>query len=487
MFIHNYFLSFFKFFGRFKQCLLLFLLTGCMQRQHNESPAIDLPCSWNSEISAGMQECAIDNYVWWESLHDPLLDSLIERAKLQNLDLYMAAMRILQAREALKGDKAKSLPHLDGSVSYDYVRFNQQTLNRVLDLHKHDHHSRQLNLFELGFDVEWEIDLFGVNANKIKALKNQAEASEEEFHQIELTLIAEVARNYIELRGWQLKLQLIDKQIDLQNELSGLIFGLAYAGFVGDIEEIKSQEELHRLKATKPELELQIKKAIHRLSVLLGYSPETLYFELSEIKPLPDLPYQMPIAIPSELLRQRPDIRKAEKDLASSLALVNSAIAELFPRLTLKGFIGDFSVLGSNSFTAFAGPQLFLPIFNSKVLTQSVRINKMKAKETCYQYQKIVLEALEEVENALSHFNSDWKKNHALSQVLNFSQDAYMSTFQLYQRGFKDYREVVEAHRNLLDSQNIYAQSHIDLLVRYVSLYKALGGGWYDDWCKDTD
>jgi NodT family efflux transporter outer membrane factor (OMF) lipoprotein len=466
--------------------LFSLLLTGCMPSQNKGPPIMDIPTDWNSEATIGMQDCPIDGFIWWQSLNDPLLDSLIERGRLQNLDLYMAAMRILQAREVLNGGKANYLPHVDGAVSYDYARYNQQTLGRILDLHHSDRQTRQFSLFEIGFDAEWEIDLFGLNASKIKALQNQAMASEEDFRQIELTLSAEVAKNYVELRGSQFKLQLIEKLIELQNESSSLISGLAYAGFIGNIEEIKNQEELNLLLAKKPEIELLIKKAIHRISVLLGYSPEMLYAELALIQPLPELPYQKPIGIPSELLRQRPDIRKAEKELAASLALVDSAIAELFPRLTLKGFIGDLSALGSNSLTVFAGPQLFLPIFNSKMLNQSVQINKMKAKEACYSYQKTVLEALEEVENALSAFNAEWKKGYYFAQVQRASQDTYISTFQLYQRGFKDYRDVLEAHKNLLDSQNTYMQSHLDLLLRYIALYKSLGGGWVDEWCQET-
>lgn len=447
---------------------------------------MDIPAYWNSEAPISMQNCSIEGFIWWQSLNDPLLDSLIEGAKSQNLDLYMAAMRILQAREVVKGDKTSHLLHVDGTISDNYVRFNQKTLNRILDLHHADHHAREFNLFETGFDAEWEIDLFGVNSNKLKALQNNAQASEEDFRQIELTLAAEVARNYIELRGWQLKLQLIEKQIEIQKELSSLISGLVYAGFIGDTEEVKIQEQFNLLLAKKPEFEFLIKKSIHRLSVLLGYSPDILYAELLPTQPLPELPYQSPIGVPSELLRHRPDIRKAERELAASLALVDSAIAELFPRLTLKGFIGDISALGSNSLTVFAGPQLFLPLFNSKMLTQSVQINKMKTKEACYQYQKTVLEALEEVENGLSAFNAEWEKRDYFFQALKSSSEAFDSSSQLYERGFKSYREVLEAHLNLLNMQNIYIQNQIDMLLRYIALYKSLGGGWYEEWCQKT-
>ena len=466
--------------------MLGLLFSGCKQCQDYDPPLMDIPDYWSSEVPKGLHNCSIEGFIWWQSLKDPILDSLIEQAKCQNLDLYMAAMRILQAREVIQGDKGSHLPHIDGTISDNYVRFNQKTLNRILDSHS-DRSVRQFNLFEAGFDAEWEIDLFGVNANKLKSLQNLAEASEEDFRQIELTLVAEVVRNYVELRGGQLKLQLMDKQIELQKELCTLISGLVYAGFMGDGEDKKAQEQLQLLLAKKPEVELSIKKSIHRLSVLLGYSPNVLYAELLKIRPLPKLPYQTPIGVPSELLRYRPDIRKAEKELASSLALVDSSIAELFPRLSLKGFLGDFSVLGSNSFTVFAGPQLFLPLFNSKLITQSIEINKAKAKEACYGYQKTVLEALEEVENGLSAFNAEWKKREYFSQALKSGSEAFTSTSQLYEQGFKDFRQVLESHQNLLDLQNIYLQNQMDMLLRYIALYKSLGGGWDEQWCQEID
>lgn len=468
----------------FFSCLLCLMLAGCMKPHDYAPPEVDMPVCWNSETTSGMQNSSIDGFIWWQALNDPLLDSLIDRAKFQNPDLYMAAMRILQAREGLKGDEAGYLPRIDASISDDYVRFNQKTLNRILDVHS-GHKTRQFNLFEVGFDAEWEIDLFGANANKIKALKNLAEASEEEFRQIELTLAAEVAKNYIELRGWQLKLQLIEKQIEIQSETFSLVSGLGAAGFISDIEELKSRKQRNFLLAKIPDLEFMIKKAVHRISVLLGYAPDILFAELMPIQSLPELPCRKPIGVPSELLRNRPDIRKAEKELASSLALVDSAIAELFPRISLKGFIGDFSALGSNSLTVLAGPKLFLPIFNSKMLTQGVQVNKLKVKEVCYAYQKTVLEALEEVENSLSSFNAESIKYDHYYQVLKASRDIFEATSQLYQRGFKDYQEVLDARQSLLDSQLIFDQTYIDLLIRYVALYKSLGGGWCEEWDSD--
>lgn len=438
---------------------------------------LELPECWHSELSGGIDNCPPTNFIWWESLNDPLLCSLIERAKVQNLDLFIAAMRILQAREELKGGKASYLPRVDVTTSFDYVHFNQGTLNRILDLHQHGH-QRNIGLFEAGFDVEWEIDLFGVTANKVKALYYQAEGSEEDFRQIEITLLAEVARNYIEIRGTELRLEILDKQIEMQKEDFSLQKGLSDTGFIAHIEQKQIEEQLKLLQAQKPDLKLAIEKAIHRLSILLGYCPHALYEELSCPSPLPLLPFQKPIGIPSEILRSRPDIRRAERNLASANALIDSAAAELFPRLTLRGFIGDLSAIGSNGLAIFAGPQLLYPLFNSKMIKQGIEINKYKAKQACYEYQKTVLTALEETENAISEYHSELEKQQYLCEALKASQEASQLTSQLYQIGFKNYSDVLERDRHVLNAKIEYTQSQVALLLRYIALYKALGGEW---------
>lgn len=460
--------------------LLTTVLVGCMVGPKYEEPIMEIPCEWHSNMSEGMHLESSDCFVWWESLNDPLLDSLIERAACQNLDLYIAATRIREARLEEKGGKANLYPRLDGSATYGHALYNQKMLNRVVgdNCHKKLDKKKNINFFEFGFDAEWEIDFFGMQAHEIKALKAKIEASQEDFCHIWVTLSAEVAKNYIELRGLQQRLEVINKNISAQKDTLQLTQSLITAGFAGTIDQRQAEEQVHILAAEKPQIELSIRKAIHRLSILLGYAPGELFCELSEPCMLPSLPYQKPIGIPSELLRRRPDIRKAERDLAAATERIGSAIAALFPRLSLTGFIGDIGALGTNGLTWFAGPQLLAPIFNSRLLKQDVDFNKIKTQQALYEYQKTVLEALEEVENAIASFHYELERNQNLAQALKASQDSYQMTYQLYKGGPKNYLDVQLSNRSLLAAEEAFLQSQTELLFHYIALYKALGGGW---------
>lgn len=459
---------------------LCFVLVGCSVGPKYVMPELETPCEWNCEHSRELQSDPIDDYQWWESFDDPLLNSLIERAACQNLDLHIAMTRILEARISLKGSEASLYPHLDGSASYSYATFNQKTLNNLLGFGNCGRGSRQrhLNVFEAGFDAEWEIDLFGMNAHQISASQARMESSQEEFSNVWVTLSAEIARTYIELRGLQQRAMILDSDIESQKQTQELTKSLIAGGFVGIIDQMQADEELSRLISQKPQLEFLIHKRIYHLSILLGYLPEDLYCELSVVQPLPCLPCYRPIGIPSELLRRRPDIRKAERDLAAASEEVGVAVAALFPRISLTGFIGEITTLCTNgSLTGFLGPQVLMPIFNSKMLKQDVCLNKIKVDQALFQYQKVVLEAFEETENAIAAFHYELDKNQHLQHTLDFSKNAYFLSLQLYQNGLQDYLHVQTAHRSFLTAEGALLQSRIDLIVSYIALYKALGGG----------
>jgi outer membrane protein, multidrug efflux system len=462
--------------------LIILLCAGCRLGPKYEEPEVEVPCEWQSPISEGMSCETADCFLWWESLNDPVLNALIEQAAAQNLDLHIAFTRICEARILRKGGVASLLPHVDGSLTYGYLQYNQGTLNRLLGTGCHGNRQRTLNFFEAGFDAEWEIDLFGKNVHDLKALDAEAQASEEAFSCVWITLAAEIVRHYVELRGYQLQLSLVDKDIEAQRDILGLTRSLLEGGFTGSVEVMHAEEQLRVLEAQKPQTELAIAKTIHRLSVLLGLAPGNLYAELCEAGCLPSLPCCRPIGIPSELLRRRPDIRKAERELAAATERVGSAIAALFPRISLYGFLGDIAALcGGNGMVGYAGPQILLPIFNSRLLQQDVNLNKIQTQQALYRYQKTVLEALEEAENAISSFHYELEKSRFLADARSLSQEAHMLSFQLYQKGLKNYLEVQTANLGAIAAERAYVQSQIELLMHYISLYKALGGGWDAD------
>jgi NodT family efflux transporter outer membrane factor (OMF) lipoprotein len=436
---------------------------------------------WDSVHSQELKNDSIECFRWWEALEDATLNSLVERAVRQNLDVQIAMTRIFESRLAVKGGQANLLPHVDATTSYSYASFNQRTLNQILGYDCcQKSKQRNVNLFEVGFDAEWEIDLFGMAAFQNRALKAMEESSQEDFSNVLVTLTAEVARSYIELRGLQQRLCVIDKNIISQKDTQALTLSLIGGGFAGTLEEMQSEEELGMLIAQRPQIEYLIHKNIYRLSILLGHLPGDLFCELSCGVPLPELPCYRPVGIPSELLRRRPDIRKAERDLAAATEQVGVAIAALFPRISLTGFIGEITTFcsGGGSLTGFVGPQVLMPIFNSRLLKQDVCLNKIKAHQAALQYQKVVLEAFEETEGTIAAFHYELERNAHLERVKIQSEQTYLTLLELYRSGLRNYLEVQVAHRSFLAAESAYLQGKVDLLVNYISLYKALGGGW---------
>jgi multidrug efflux system outer membrane protein len=474
--------------------LLFFMLAGCTVGPVYKTPEVETPCEWHGGRSKGMNSDSPDSFLWWERLGDPVLNSLIQRTAAANLDLRIAATRILEARAIGKGKSAQLYPHIDGSICSGQVYNKESLLQGILKNATPQGHGKSNTLntsfFEIGFDADWEIDLFGMTDHEIKAQKAESEASQENFGYIWVTLSAETARNYIELRGFQQKLTLVNLKIEsLRNSLQ-LTKNLWEEGFVSLIELRRAEEELSTFSTQRPPIELAIDKSIHRLSVLLGSVPGTLFEELGDLGPLPCLPDQTPVGLPSELLRRRPDIRRAERELAAATEKVGSAVAALFPRLSLRAFVGDIgtwlpSLFHSGSNTWFASPQLLLPIFNSRMLLQDVDYNEIKTRSALYEYQKTVLNAFEEAENAIGSFQSDQERNQHLARSKNSIGEAYSLTLNLYENGMKNYLEVLLVNQSRLSAEEAYLQSQVELLLQYISLYKALGGGWDQDICTE--
>lgn len=469
--------------------LLLLLLTGCTVGPQYEPPQMDIPEEWHSASCEGMSPSSPDCWVWWEALNDPVLNSLMQRASQQNLDLFIAGTRILEARLLRKGKEAEGYPHIDASATAGHLYWSKDLLKKGILGDCTSHHKRNVNFFELGFDADWEIDLFGFNKHEGNAAQARLESAEENLNDVWVTLSAEIARNYIELRGLQLRRNLLQNTIDGLKDSIHLTQQLLKIGMASDIDVLQTEEQFSQLLAQKPLLNLAIDKAIHRLSILLGYAPGELFTELCESQTLPQLPCEKPIGLPSELLRRRPDIRRAERNLAAATESVGTAVAALFPRFSLYGFVGEIgtqlhSLTNGSGATWFAAPQLLFPVFNSRLLTQDVEMNKIQARQALFEYQKSVLSALEEVENGIASLRYDMERNEQLSRAQNRNRDAYHLTLQLYQRGVKDYLEVLTVQRNLFALEEIYLQSRIDLLAHYIALYKALGGGWDLSQCR---
>lgn len=463
---------------------LLGLIAGCTVGPVYEPPCMEIEEEWNQPLCESMTTEAPECFLWWDALNDPILNELMSRAALSNLDLSIAAMRILEARAEEKGGSSALYPHVDATAAYGHARYNPSLLRHLLDVEcSKGSRKKHVNFFEVGFDAEWEIDLFGMTAHELCALQAKTEAARQEFYHLWVTLSAEVAKNYMTLRGLQLNLQLTERNIAAQHETLNLTKDLIQAGFASTLDEKQAEEQLNILGAKKADVKLEINKTMHRLAILLGGQPGELNELLCEAQPLPTLPCEQPIGIPSELLRRRPDIQKAERELAAATENVGSAVAALFPRLSLRGFIGDLGTFHTGSYTWFAGPQLLQPLFNSKALQQDVCLNKIRAEQALYVYEKTVLQALEETENAIATFHAGVEKNALLGEAQRNSQEAHSLAMELYEKGLKDYLEVLVIYRSYLTNQETYLQNQVELLADFIALYKALAGGWEISYC----
>lgn len=459
---------------------LLMLCSSCQVGQRYDPPVVDVPCEWNSPHPC--VECDLDNFQWWKELNDPQLECLLERASEQNLDLFIAATRILEARLEKKGKEAEAYPRIDGSAGYYHVFYSRDALQNGV-LNNQIPIRRNVNFFEVGFDAEWEIDLFGVTRYQAAALQAKIEAEEEGFCDLWVTLSAEIARNYVELRGLQLRIELLTKQIAAQEDSVHLLESLEVIGGAGTIDVNMAKGQVHLLRAEQLQLQFLRDKTIHRIAILLGEEPSELYCELQVPLPLPTLPLTTPCGIPSEVLRRRADVAKAERLVAAATENKNSAIAQLFPRLSLNGFIGAIgtqlpTLFESPSQAWAAGPQLLFPIFNSRLLKQNVEYQCLKIQEAYFEYYKVVLGALEESENAIAALHYERERNGALKEVSASQKQTVEMTSDLYESGVKSYLDVINAQNEATKAEELFIQSQVAVLVDYIALYKALGGSW---------
>lgn len=473
----------------FWKILLMPLLASCTMGPKYVQPDLDIPCDWHSETSEGMSDESPDCIVWWESFNDPMLNCLIQRASTQNLDLFIAGTRILEARLGRRAAEAEKYPHVDASMTTGHLYWGKDIQKNLFggSCARHKHHcKRNVNFFEFGFDADWEIDLFGYRKHEENGAQARLEAANAGLSDVWVTLSAEIARNYIELRGFQAKKTLLIESIAAQNESVKLTQELLEIGTASSVDVLQAQEQSALLLAQRPQLDLGIERAIHRLSILLGNNPGDLYAELIEPHALPQMPFQKPLGVPSELLRRRPDIQRAERNLAAATESVGSAVAALFPRFSIFGFVGEIStklksMANGHGAAWLIAPQLLFPVFNSRLLKQDVELNQIQTRQALFEYQKTVLSSLEEVENSLTAFRYETERSEHLRQALEIDRQASQLVLELYRKGLKDYLAVLIANRTMLSVEESYLQSHVDLLLNFVSLYKSLGGGWKMD------
>lgn len=469
--------------------LLCFLAAGCSVGPDYRRPETAAPAVWQEAQQGGIDTQAAELAEWWKEFKDPVLDGLVERAVKNNLDLRIAEARVREERASLAATSAGLWPTLDVSGSYSRNRASQNAVGSptqgavVAPIG-----GRQLeqNFFKTGFDSRWEIDVFGGTRRQIEAGEAILQASIEERRGVLVTLLGDVARNYIDLRGLQRRLAVAQENLRAQQDTLGLTKVRFDAGLASDFEVAQSEGEVNTTAAQIPALQSALKQAAYRLDVLLGTQPGTSWDELAKTAPIPALPPQAHVGLPADLLRRRPDIRSAERQLAAATAQVGAATADLYPRFSLLGNIGLQSVSASDWFSAQSrfwsiGPTISWPVFDAGRIRATIEIRNAQQEQALGQYEKSVLTAFEDVENALVNYGNEQTRYRSLLEAAAANRRALQMANDLYIQGLVPFLNVLDAQRTLYATESDLAQSEANMASNLVALYKALGGGWATD------
>lgn len=421
-------------------------------------------------VSAPVAQPA-DVQLWWTGFNDPMLTSLIDQAAVANLDLVQAEARIRQARAARTIAGAPLYPDLNASGGFS--RSHSTSSSGV---------SRTSNLFRAGFDAAWELDVFGGTRRAVEAAGAELQSAVEDRRSVLVSLLAEVATTYFDLRGFQQQLAIAQSNLQAQQHSMELTQQRFNAGFVGQLDVANAEGQVASTSSRIPTLESSIRQSIYALSVLMGREPGALLSELSAPAPLPPVPPQVPVGLPSDLLRRRPDVCLAESNLHAATARIGVATAELFPRFSLTGSLGvqGSSISAVSNTIASFGPSVTWPIFAGGRIRANIDVQKAVTDERYAAYQQIVLVALQDVENALIAYVKEQQRHAALTDSVRSNRLAVDLATQLYTAGRTDFLNVLSAQGSLFSAEDALAQSDTNVVTDLVALYKALGGGWTD-------
>jgi multidrug efflux system outer membrane protein len=456
--------------------LVVLILGGCATVGPDYAPP-DTPVSpnWHAELKGGLSAGEMDLHTlaaWWKTLNDPGLSSLIDRAVSDNLDLKKAKARVREARARRGMAKADLFPTVDATGSATWSRTSKDTGS-----------GKSYDLFAATFDAGWELDIFGGVRRSVEAATGDLQASQEDFRNVLVSLLAEVALNYVEVRTFQTRLTLAEGNLEAQNETYRLALWRYQAGLSDELAVQQARYNLENTRSQIPTLRTGLEEALNRIAVLLGEQPGKLHSELEKREPIPVTPLNVAVGVPADVLRRRPDIRKAECQLAAQTARIGVATAELYPKFTLSGSIGLETLSLSNpsssgSWTLSGGPKITWAIVKAGAIRQNIEVQSALEEQYLIAYESTVLSAFEEVENALVAYAGEQQKRQSLGEATQAARKAAELAQHKYQAGLTDFSSVLDAQRSLLSFQDQLAQSQGNVISNLIRLYKTLGGGW---------
>jgi NodT family efflux transporter outer membrane factor (OMF) lipoprotein len=467
---------------------LAFLVSGCMVGPDFVKPEAQVEEEWlQQQRDPRIKSEPADYSEWWVVFNDPVLDNLIELASRQNLDLQSAGLRILEARAQLGiaiGSQYPQTQQIGGEANANQLSENAPNGAGA---------DRFYYNYQLGFDAAWEFDFWGRFRRGVESANASLYTTLANYDDILVSLIAEVARTYFDIRTFEQRLVVTRENVTLQEKSLDIAAARYEGGVANQLDATQAEALLRQTQATIPPLEASLYQAKNALAILLGILPTEIQDILGPPKPIPTAPIEVAVGIPAELLRRRPDIRLAEFQAAAQSAQIGIAKADLYPSFSLVGSIGLQSsdkggVLSNNAnfsdlFTSggiayFIGPSIQWPIFNYGRLKNNVRVQDARFQQLVVNYQNTVLQAFQDVEDATVGFLRTQEQTGYLSKsVEQYKLSVELSLIQ-YSEGLTSFQRVIDAQRNLAQQEDAFASATGSVGTNLIALYKALGGGW---------
>lgn len=460
----------------FSLLLTILIVSGCVTVGPDYvRPKMTVSENWHTPLNGGLTAGEVDAQklaAWWTTLNDPGLSCLIERAVAGNLDLKKARARVREARARRGLAKADLSPTLDATATGSRSR-NSEATGTVMTS----------DLYALGLDAAWELDIFGGGRRSVEAAEATLHASQEDWRDVLVSLLAEVALNYVDVRTYQARLAVAETNLKSQDETCQLNSWRYQAGLSDELAVQQSRYNLESTRSQIPTLHTGLEEAMNRIAVLLGEQPGKVHEEIKKRAPIPVTPLKIAVGVPADILRRRPDVRKAERHLAAQTAKIGVATADLYPKFKLTGSIGLEALSLNNLFSAGSqtysfGPNITWSLFTGGAIRQNIEVQSALQEQYLIAYEAVVFNALEEVENALMAYAEEQYRRQSLIDAAEAAKRAADLAQDKYQGGLTDFSDVLEAQRSLLSFQDQLNQSEGKVTSNLIRLYKALGGGW---------
>jgi multidrug efflux system outer membrane protein len=469
---------------------LALLVAGCAVGPNYEPPELTVetvPDQWRTTVETEMQADTTDLEMWWISFNDSLLTELIRRSEFGNLDLQAAVGRVAEARAIRGVAKGGFWPDIVLGGAYSYQKLSENGLQGAQVGEPGDDAGSLLSdpfdSWTTGLSLSWEIDLFGRIRRTVEAADAQLQASVEDYRDVLVTLYAEVGSAYVDARAFQTRLDFATQNVAAQENSLELTRDRFNAGLTSALDVAQAEQNLAQTKSTIPVLEIGLEASLNRLAVLLGEAPGNLHDELQEHNGLPQPDDKVAYGIPADLLRRRPDIRQAERLLASQTARIGIATADLYPTFSLGGTVGlealDFDNLGDGGSVFWSIiPRISWPIFTGGKIRNRIRAEEARTAQALAAYEQTVLRALEEVQNALVAYGQEKVRRDRLQEAVNASQRAVDLVETQYLSGLTNFQNFLDSQRSLFRQQDELASSAGQVRNNLIILNRALGGGW---------